>query len=47
VIALAVVLFGGDGSHKYKLVFQNAGPASPDNQVLIGGQAVGSVEASS
>ncbi|HEX6688207.1 MAG TPA: MlaD family protein [Solirubrobacterales bacterium] len=44
IIALAVVLLGGDGSHKYKLVFQNAAQLVPDNQVLIGGQAVGSVE---
>jgi phospholipid/cholesterol/gamma-HCH transport system substrate-binding protein len=44
VIALAVVLLGGGGSHKYKLVFQNAAQLVPDNQVLIGGQAVGSVE---
>jgi len=44
VIALAVVIFGGGGSHKYKLVFQNAAQLVPDNQVLIGGQAVGSVE---
>jgi phospholipid/cholesterol/gamma-HCH transport system substrate-binding protein len=44
VIALGVVLFGGDGSHKYRLVFQNAAQLVPDNQVLIGGQAVGSVE---
>jgi phospholipid/cholesterol/gamma-HCH transport system substrate-binding protein len=44
VIALAVVLFGGNGSHKYKLVFQNAAQLVPDNQVLIGGQPVGSVE---
>jgi phospholipid/cholesterol/gamma-HCH transport system substrate-binding protein len=44
VIALAVVIFGGDGSHKYKLVFQNAAQLVPDNQVLIGGQPVGSVE---
>jgi phospholipid/cholesterol/gamma-HCH transport system substrate-binding protein len=44
VIALAVVLFGGNGSHKYRLVFQNAAQLVPDNQVLIGGQAVGSVE---
>jgi phospholipid/cholesterol/gamma-HCH transport system substrate-binding protein len=44
VIALGVVLFGGDGSHKYDLVFQNASQLVPDNQVLIGGQAVGSVE---
>jgi phospholipid/cholesterol/gamma-HCH transport system substrate-binding protein len=44
VIALAVVLLGGNGSHKYRLVFQNAAQLVPDNQVLIGGQAVGSVE---
>jgi len=44
VVALAVLLFGGDGSHKYNLVFQNASQLVPDNQVLIGGQAVGSVE---
>jgi len=44
VIALAVVLFGGNGSHSYKLVFQNAAQLVPDNQVLIGGQPVGSVE---
>jgi phospholipid/cholesterol/gamma-HCH transport system substrate-binding protein len=44
VIALAVVLFGGGGGHKYTLVFQNAGQLVPDNQVLIGGSPVGSVE---
>jgi phospholipid/cholesterol/gamma-HCH transport system substrate-binding protein len=44
VIVLGVVIFGGDGGHKYKLVFQNAAQLVPDNQVLIGGQAVGSVE---
>lgn len=44
VIALGVIIFGGDGSHKYKLVFQNAAQLVPDNQVLIGGAAVGAVE---
>jgi phospholipid/cholesterol/gamma-HCH transport system substrate-binding protein len=44
VLALAYVLFSGNGSHKYDLVFQNAAQLVPDNQVLIGGQAVGSVE---
>ncbi len=44
VIALAVVLFGGNGGHKYTLLFQNAGQLVPDNQVLIGGSPVGSVE---
>jgi phospholipid/cholesterol/gamma-HCH transport system substrate-binding protein len=44
VIALAIVLFGGSSGHKYTLVFQNAGQLVPDNQVLIGGSPVGSVE---
>jgi len=44
VIALAVVIFGGNGEHKYNLLFQNASQLVPDNQVLIGGQPVGSVE---
>ena len=44
VIVLAVVFFGGGGGHKYTLVFQNAGQLVPDNQVLIGGSPVGSVE---
>jgi phospholipid/cholesterol/gamma-HCH transport system substrate-binding protein len=44
VIALAIVLFGGGGGHQYTLVFQNAGQLVPDNQVLVGGSPVGSVE---
>ena len=44
VIALGVVLFGGGSGHKYNLLFQNASQLVPDNQVLIGGQPVGSVE---
>jgi phospholipid/cholesterol/gamma-HCH transport system substrate-binding protein len=44
VIVLGVILFGGDGGHQYNLLFQNASQLVPDNQVLIGGQPVGSVE---
>lgn len=44
VVALAIVLFSGNGGHQYTLVFQNAGQLVPDNQVLIGGSPVGSVE---
>jgi phospholipid/cholesterol/gamma-HCH transport system substrate-binding protein len=44
VIALAIVIFGGGGGHTYNLVFQNASQLVPENQVLIGGQPVGSVE---
>ncbi len=44
VIALAVVIFGGGGGHRYELLFQNAAHLVPGNQVMIGGQPVGSVE---
>jgi phospholipid/cholesterol/gamma-HCH transport system substrate-binding protein len=44
VIVLGVLLFGGGGGHNYNLLFQNASQLVPDNQVLIGGQPVGSVE---
>lgn len=44
VIALGVVVFGGNGEHRYSLLFQNASQLVPDNEVLIGGQPVGSVE---
>jgi phospholipid/cholesterol/gamma-HCH transport system substrate-binding protein len=44
VVVLAVVFFSGGGGHKYTLVFHNAGQLVPDNQVLIGGSPVGSVE---
>jgi phospholipid/cholesterol/gamma-HCH transport system substrate-binding protein len=44
VIVLAVILFSASGGHKYTLVFQNAAQLVPDNQVLIGGSPVGSVE---
>jgi phospholipid/cholesterol/gamma-HCH transport system substrate-binding protein len=44
VIALGFLLFGGGGGHKYNLLFQNASQLVPDNQVLIGGSPVGSVE---
>ncbi len=40
----AVLLFSGNGGHSYNLVFQNASQLVPDNQVLIGGQPVGSVD---
>ncbi len=44
VIALGVVILGGNGEHRYRLLFQNASQLVPDNQVLIGGHRVGSVE---
>jgi phospholipid/cholesterol/gamma-HCH transport system substrate-binding protein len=45
VIVLGYILFfSGSSGHKYTLLFQNASQLVPDNQVLIGGSPVGSVE---
>jgi phospholipid/cholesterol/gamma-HCH transport system substrate-binding protein len=44
VIALAVVFFGNGGGYQYNLLFQNASQLVPDNQVLVGGSPVGSVD---
>jgi len=44
VIVLAIILLTGNGGHKYTLIFHNAGQLVPDNQVLVGGSPVGTVE---
>jgi phospholipid/cholesterol/gamma-HCH transport system substrate-binding protein len=44
VVALAVIVLGGNSNHTYKLIFQNASQLVPGNQVLIGGHPVGAVE---
>ncbi len=44
VIALAIVLFSGSGGYGYNLLFQNASQLVNGNQVLIGGEPVGSVD---
>jgi len=44
VLALLYLLFFANGGYTYKLVFQNASQLVTDNQVLIGGHPVGSVE---
>ncbi len=43
--AVAVVLlFGADGGHKYRLLFQTGGQLVPGNQVLVAGQPVGTID---
>jgi phospholipid/cholesterol/gamma-HCH transport system substrate-binding protein len=45
--ALAVVivlLFGGGGGHNYQLLFESGGQLVPGNEVLVGGQPIGSVD---
>ena len=44
VVLVAIVLFGGDSGHKYKLLFETGGQLVAGNQVLVGGQPIGTVD---
>ncbi|HYH61376.1 MAG TPA: MlaD family protein [Solirubrobacterales bacterium] len=39
-----VMFFGDDGGRQYKLIFQTGGQLVPGNQVMVGGQPVGSID---
>jgi phospholipid/cholesterol/gamma-HCH transport system substrate-binding protein len=43
IILVAVLLFGGKGTHQYNLVFQNAGQLVKDDDVQVGGRRIGSI----
>jgi phospholipid/cholesterol/gamma-HCH transport system substrate-binding protein len=43
-LLVTVLLVGGDGGHRYKLLFETGGQLVPGNQVLIGGSPAGSIE---
>ena len=43
-LLIAVVLLGGNGSHEYKLEFQNGGQIVKGDDVKIGGRPVGKVK---
>jgi phospholipid/cholesterol/gamma-HCH transport system substrate-binding protein len=43
-VLIFVVLFGGGGGHKYKLIFETGGQLVPDNEVLVGGQPFGRID---
>jgi phospholipid/cholesterol/gamma-HCH transport system substrate-binding protein len=44
LIAVVLLIMGGDGGNKYRLVFETGGQLVKGNEVLIGGQPVGSIE---
>ena len=44
IVLVAMVLFGGDEGNKYKLLFETGGQLVPGNQVLVGGQPIGTVD---
>jgi phospholipid/cholesterol/gamma-HCH transport system substrate-binding protein len=43
-VLVVVVLFGGDEGHEYELLFESGGQLVPGNQVLVGGQPVGTID---
>ena len=44
VVLVGMVLFGGDSGTSYKMLFQTGGQLVPGNQVLVGGQPIGTVD---
>ncbi len=44
VVLVGMVLFGGDSGTSYKLLFETGGQLVPGNQVLVGGQPIGTVD---
>ena len=44
VVLVAIVLFGGDKGYSYKLLFETGGQLVAGNQVLVGGQPIGTVD---
>src|SRR5688572_5356612 len=44
VVAVGVLMFGGDGGTEYKVRFQNAGQLVQGNQVQIGGKGAGKIK---
>lgn len=44
IALVGFVLFGGSGGHKYTLLFETGGQLVPDNQVLVAGQPIGSID---
>jgi phospholipid/cholesterol/gamma-HCH transport system substrate-binding protein len=44
IVLVAMVLFGGDSGTSYKLLFETGGQLVPGNQVLVGGQPIGTVD---
>jgi phospholipid/cholesterol/gamma-HCH transport system substrate-binding protein len=44
VVLVGIVLFGGSSGTGYKLMFETGGQLVPGNQVLVGGQPIGTVD---
>ena len=44
IVLIALILFGGDKGYAYKLLFETGGQLVPGNQVLVGGQPIGTVD---
>lgn len=44
IVLAGFVLFGGDDGHEYELLFETGGQLVPGNEVLVGGQPIGTIK---
>lgn len=44
IVLVVLVVLGGDSGHQYRLLFQTGGQLVPGNQVLVGGQPIGTID---
>ena len=44
VVIAAILILGSDSDYEYDLLFETGGQLVPGNQVLVGGQSIGSIE---
>ena len=44
IVLVVLVLLGGDSGYQYRLMFQTGGQLVPGNQVLVGGQPIGTID---
>jgi phospholipid/cholesterol/gamma-HCH transport system substrate-binding protein len=44
IVLVVLVVLGGDSGYHYRLLFQTGGQLVPGNQVLVGGQPIGTID---
>ena len=44
IVLVALVVLGGDSGYQYRLLFQTGGQLVPGNEVLVGGQSIGTID---
>ncbi len=44
IVLVVLVVLGGDSGYQYRLLFQTGGQLVPGNEVLVGGQSIGTID---